>query len=79
MFEVNDVPIPAVRLGTFQGNDSNGHVKEIIFKILQKGYRHINTAAAYKNKKKVGEVIKENGIHHKKIFITTKLYDFVSF
>jgi diketogulonate reductase-like aldo/keto reductase len=72
-FEVNGVSLPAVGLGTFQGDDGNGHVKEIVLKALQKGYRHIDTAAAYGNEREVGEAIKESGIQRKEIFVTTKL------
>jgi len=48
-------------------------VKEIVLKALQKGYRHIDTAAAYGNEKAVGEAIRESGIRREKIFVTTKL------
>ena len=72
-FEVNGVSIPAVGFGTFQGDDGNGRVKEIVLKALQKGYRHIDTATAYGNEKEVGEAIKESGIRRKDIFVTTKL------
>ena len=74
-FEVNGISIPAVGLGTFQGNDGNGRVKEIVLKALQNGYRHIDTAASYNNEKEVGEAIKESGIRREEIFVTTKLYD----
>jgi diketogulonate reductase-like aldo/keto reductase len=73
VFEVNGFSIPAVGLGTFQGDDGNGRVKEIVLKALQKGYRHIDTAAAYGNEREVGEAIKESGIQRKEIFVTTKL------
>ena len=73
VFEVNGVSIPTVGLGTFQGDDGNGRVKEIVLKALQKGYRHVDTAAAYGNEREVGEAIKESGIQRKEIFVTTKL------
>jgi alcohol dehydrogenase (NADP+) len=72
-FELNGVSISAVGLGTFQGDDGNDCVKEIVLKALQKGYRHIDTAAAYGNEKAVGEAIRESGIRREKIFVTTKL------
>jgi diketogulonate reductase-like aldo/keto reductase len=53
-------------------------VKEVVLKALQQGYRHIDTAAAYRNEKEVGEAIKESGIGRKEIFVTTKLYDCAS-
>ena len=72
-FKVNGFSIPAVGIGTFQGDDGNGNVKEIVLKALQCGYRHIDTAAAYGNEREVGEAIQESGIRRKEIFVTTKL------
>jgi alcohol dehydrogenase (NADP+) len=73
-FVVNSLSIPAVGFGTFQGEDGNEHVKDAVLKALQKGYRHIDTAAAYGNEKEVGNAIKESGIKREDIFVTTKLY-----
>ncbi|KAK2809521.1 hypothetical protein FQN50_003789 [Emmonsiellopsis sp. PD_5] len=72
-FVVNGLCIPAVGFGTFQGDDSNGLVKQSVLKALQHGYRHIDTAAAYGNEKEVGEAIRESGIPRNELFITTKL------
>jgi len=72
-FKVNGVSIPAVGIGTFQGDDGNGNAKEIVLKALKSGYRHIDTAAAYGNEREIGEAIKESGIRREQIFVTTKL------
>lgn len=72
-FEVNGVFIPAIGFGTFQGDDGNDRVEEIVLTALQKGYRHIDTAAAYGNEKEVGDAIKKSSIPRNEIFITTKL------
>jgi len=40
---------------------------------LETGYRHIDTATAYKNEKEVGEGIKLSGVPREEIFLTTKL------
>ncbi|OCL05738.1 aldo-keto reductase [Glonium stellatum] len=72
-FDINAVSIPAVGIGTFQGESSNENVKEIVLKALKCGYRHIDTATAYGNEKEVGEAIKESGIRREEIFVTTKL------
>lgn len=72
-FDLNEVSIPAVGFGTFQGDDGNGQVKEAVLKALRTGYRHIDTASAYGNEKEVGEAIKESGIPRNEIFVTTKL------
>ncbi len=65
--------IPAVGLGTFQGDVGNSLVKQTVAAALRQGYRHIDTAAAYGNETEVGEAIKESGIPRSEIFITTKL------
>ena len=72
-FEVQGTSIPAVGLGTFQGDNGNDHVKEVILQAFKAGYRHIDTAAAYGNEKDVGVAIKESGIERKELFVTTKL------
>ncbi|MCJ1316179.1 hypothetical protein MMC15_001499 [Xylographa vitiligo] len=69
----NGRSIPAVGLGTFQGEGDNSEVKEIVLAALQKGYRHIDTASAYGNERDVGLAIRESGIPREEIFITTKL------
>nr|WOD46535.1 hypothetical protein [Trichoderma atroviride] len=65
--------VPAVGLGTFQGDEGNAPVKEAVKKALQMGYRHIDGAHAYGNEKEIGQAIKESGIPRDEIFVTTKL------
>lgn len=72
-FQVQNFIIPAVGLGTFQGEDGNRNVKDIVVEAITAGYRHIDTAAAYGNEKEVGEAIKDCGIPRESLFITTKL------
>ena len=72
-FRVQGCVIPAVGLGTFQGDAGNSLVKQTVAAALRNGYRHIDTAAAYGNEKEVGEAIKESGIPRSEIFITSKL------
>ena len=72
-FEIQGCFIPAIGLGTFQGDLGNSLVKQTVAAALRKGYRHIDTAAAYGNEKEVGEAIKESGLPRTEIFITTKL------
>ena len=72
-FEVQGCFIPAVGLGTFQGDLGNSLVKQTVAAALRKGYRHIDTAAAYGNEKEVGEALRESGLPRNEIFITTKL------
>ena len=73
-FELNTrANLPAIGLGTFQGNDGNSKVKKAVKLALSLGYRHIDGAHAYGNEKEIGEAIKESGIPRENIFVTSKL------
>ncbi len=68
----NGVKIPKIGFGTWQV--PNGDVAYQSVKLaLKNGYRHIDTAAAYRNEESVGRAIKDSGIPREEIFITTKL------
>lgn len=69
----NGRKIPAVGLGTFQGDDGNSKVKDAVKLALRLGYRHIDGAMAYGNEKEIGEALKESGIPREEIFVTSKL------
>ena len=66
--------IPAVGFGTWQTPDGE-IARESVRIALENGYRHIDTAAVYKNEKSVGEGIKASGIARDEIFLTTKLWN----
>ncbi|ONK77128.1 uncharacterized protein A4U43_C02F3380 [Asparagus officinalis] len=67
--------IPAVGLGTWKTGDK---ASESVFSaITEAGYRHIDTAKAYKIQKEVGEGLRaamQKGIDRKDLFITSKLW-----
>ena len=67
----NDVEIPMLGYGAFLVADGDGCI-DAVKNALAAGYRHIDTAAAYKNEESVGIAIKESGVPRKEIFITTK-------
>ncbi|KAL7823709.1 aldo-keto reductase [Trichoderma gracile] len=69
----NGQSLPAIGLGTFQGDKGNSKVKEAVKTALRLGYRHIDGASAYGNEKEIGEAIKESGIPRSEIFVTSKL------
>lgn len=69
----NHLPIPAVGFGTWQIPD--GRVAAAVSEALADGYRHIDTAAAYKNEAGVGKAISESALQRKDIFLTTKLWN----
>jgi len=69
----NGLRIPALGLGTFQGDTVGAQVKEIVLAALAKGYRHIDTAAGYGTEKEIGDALKESSVAREEIFVTTKL------
>ena len=70
----NSVGIPCVGFGTWQIPDGEMTVQSVLT-ALEAGYRHIDTAAAYKNEKGVGDAIKKSGIAREELFITSKLWN----
>lgn len=69
-----DVEIPAVGLGVFR-TKSGEETENAVRWALDAGYRHIDTAAAYRNEESVGKAIRESGVDRKDIFLTTKLWN----
>ena len=41
---------------------------------LELGYRHIDTAQAYRNERSVGKALRDSGVARDEVFITTKFY-----
>ncbi len=70
----NGYMIPKIGYGTWQSPDSEVTVNGVKAAIAC-GYRHIDTAAAYKNEESVGEGIKESGIARKDLFVTSKVWN----
>jgi len=68
----NQTKIPKIGFGTsmIEGEECVQNIKNA----LEVGYRHIDTAAAYKNEKEIGQAIKESGIPREEIFITSKVW-----
>lgn len=65
------VSIPLIGFGTWQltGDDAYNGVRTA----LETGYRHIDTASAYRNEERVGAAIRDSGAAREDVFITTKL------
>ena len=70
----NGVEIPCVGFGTWRSPDGET-AYNAVRKALEAGYRHIDTAAAYKNEESVGRAIRESGIPREEIFVTSKLWN----
>jgi 2,5-diketo-D-gluconate reductase A len=62
--------IPQLGFGVFQVDPKD--TKRVVLDALEVGYRHIDTAAGYRNEEAVGEAIAESGIPRDELFITTK-------
>ena len=68
----NGVSIPVLGFGTWKAE--NGEVAyQAVLEALKAGYRHIDTAAIYKNEESVGRAIRDSGIPRQEIFVTTRL------
>ncbi|PYI69300.1 2,5-diketo-D-gluconic acid reductase [Arthrobacter livingstonensis] len=67
----NGVDIPQLGFGVFQIPPEETRV--VVGDALAAGYRHIDTAAAYRNEAGVGAAIAGSGIPREEIFVTTKL------
>lgn len=65
--------IPQVGLGVWQ--TPNDVAVVAVEAALAAGYRHIDTAAAYRNEDGVGRGIKNSGVDRRDIYITTKLWN----
>jgi 2,5-diketo-D-gluconate reductase A len=68
-----EVEIPQLGYGVFQVPPKETEVA--VARALQAGYRHIDTAAAYKNEGAVGQAIHASGIDREEIFVTTKCFN----
>jgi 2,5-diketo-D-gluconate reductase A len=67
----NGVKIPQLGFGVFQVPEED--TQRIVEGALETGYRHIDTAAAYRNETGVGAAIAASGIPREEVFVTTKL------
>jgi len=65
--------IPQLGFGVFLVDPAE--TERIVTDALEVGYRHIDTAAAYKNEEGVGRAIANSGIPRDELFITTKLWN----
>ncbi len=64
--------IPVFGLGTFRLKDEV--IKASVAQALDAGYRAIDTAQIYGNEQAIGEAIRNSGIAHGELFLTTKIW-----
>ena len=67
------VEIPQLGFGVFQVPPAD--TQEAVEEALGAGYRHLDTAAAYRNEAGVGEAIAAAGLDRDEVFVTTKLWN----
>jgi diketogulonate reductase-like aldo/keto reductase len=67
-------PMPALGLGVFR-TPPGRPTRDAVRVALETGYRHIDTARAYRNEADVGAAVRESGIPREEVFITTKLWN----
>ena len=70
----NGVEMPYFGLGTYLA-DNDQEVIDAVKNALNAGYRHIDTAAAYKNEEGVGKGIRESNIAREEVFLVSKLWN----
>jgi diketogulonate reductase-like aldo/keto reductase len=68
----NGVTIPVVGLGVFQTPPAE--TTAAVEHALSTGYRHVDTAAAYRNEREVGAAIRASGIPRDEVFLETKIW-----
>jgi len=67
------VEIPQLGFGVFQ--IPPGETQKAVEEALAAGYRHVDTAAAYRNEKGVGAAISASGLPREEVFVATKLWN----
>jgi 2,5-diketo-D-gluconate reductase A len=65
--------IPQLGFGVFQVTPKE--TEQAVAEALAAGYRHIDTAAAYRNEGPVGQAIHSSGLDRREIFLTTKCWN----
>ena len=68
----NGVEMPSLGLGVFQTPEDE--TREAVTVALEAGYRHVDTAAAYGNKRQVGEAVAASGLDRSEVFVETKVW-----
>jgi 2,5-diketo-D-gluconate reductase A len=77
--DIPDVPlrggaeIPQLGFGVFQVPPED--TEEVVSRALRAGYRHIDTAAAYRNEAAVGRAVRASGLAREEVFVTTKCFN----
>lgn len=68
----NENYIPSIGFGT--SLITGDACIEVIKKAIEVGYRHIDTASAYKNELEIGQAIRKSNVNREELFITSKVW-----
>ncbi len=68
-----DVTVPQLGFGVFQIPDDD--VERAVLQAFELGYRHVDTAAIYRNERGVGRAVAASGLPREEVFVTTKLWN----
>lgn len=66
------VAMPLLGLGVWQIR-AGRPAEDAVSWALEAGYRHIDTAAAYRNEESVGRAVRSSGLPRESVFVTTKM------
>jgi len=70
----NGVEMPILGLGVWQSAPGE-ETRRAVLEALAAGYRHVDTARAYRNESDVGAAIRESGVPRGDVFVTTKVWN----
>jgi diketogulonate reductase-like aldo/keto reductase len=62
--------VPRVGLGVFRAA-AGAATRGAVLAALGAGYRHLDTAAIYRNERDVGEALRQSGVPRAEVFVTT--------
>ena len=69
----NGIEMPLEGFGVFQVSDP-AVCEQAVLDAIERGYRLIDTAAAYMNEEAIGAALRSSGVPREELFITTKLW-----
>jgi len=72
VIEQNGLNMPVMGFGTFELDAPV--VLHMVPKVLELGYRHIDTAQIYGNESQVGQALESSGVDRGEVFLTTKVW-----
>ena len=69
----NGVRIPQLGFGVYKIPEAA--TRDAVLTAFAAGYRHVDTAALYRNERGVGEAVRESGLPRDEVFVTSKVWN----